>query len=188
MGNFIITLLFGWAGIHKFMDKKVGIGILYFLTFGLFGFGWFVDIIKAAIEIKKTPKDKTLKIAVVGEYYKKSQIASLMSGNRLYNIPDADFITKVDECKRIYKYKYRRTEAQLVPEPNNPHDSNAIKVLVDDIHVGYIPANQCIEIKKILKQIKTVKAHMYGGNYKYHADNEVFKSEDDFSIELYITL
>ena len=40
----IITILFGWLGIHKFMDKQYGLGILYFFTLGLFGIGWIYDI------------------------------------------------------------------------------------------------------------------------------------------------
>lgn len=35
MNDFIITLLFGWLGVHKFMQKKYGLGILYFFTLGL---------------------------------------------------------------------------------------------------------------------------------------------------------
>lgn len=30
---------------HKFYEGKFGMGILYLLTFGLFGIGWIIDII-----------------------------------------------------------------------------------------------------------------------------------------------
>ena len=30
-------------------------------------------------------------------------------------------------------------EAVLVPEPENPHDPNAVKVLIESRHVGYLP-------------------------------------------------
>lgn len=53
MANFIITLLFGWCGIHKFMQKKAGMGILYLLTFGLFGIGWVYDCIISFVNIRK---------------------------------------------------------------------------------------------------------------------------------------
>ena len=43
--RFIICLLFGWLGVHKFMEKKTGMGLLYLFTFGLFGIGWIVDCI-----------------------------------------------------------------------------------------------------------------------------------------------
>ena len=44
--NFMITLLFGWSGLHKFMQRKYGAGFLYLFTFGLFGIGWVIDIVK----------------------------------------------------------------------------------------------------------------------------------------------
>lgn len=34
--DFVICLLFGWLGVHKFREKKIGMGILYLCTFGLF--------------------------------------------------------------------------------------------------------------------------------------------------------
>lgn len=38
----------GWFGLHKYLDKKVGLGILYTFTFGIFGIGWIVDVFKIA--------------------------------------------------------------------------------------------------------------------------------------------
>lgn len=45
LNNFIITLLFGWFGLHKFIQKKWGIGFLYLITVGGFLFGWIYDCI-----------------------------------------------------------------------------------------------------------------------------------------------
>jgi len=42
---FFLCLFLGYFGIHKFYEGKVGMGILYLFTFGLFGIGWLVDII-----------------------------------------------------------------------------------------------------------------------------------------------
>lgn len=44
--NFLICLLFGWLGAHKFREKKYGIGILYLLTLGVFGIGWIYDTVR----------------------------------------------------------------------------------------------------------------------------------------------
>ena len=44
--SFILCLLFGVFGAHKFYEGKVGMGVLYIFTFGLFGIGWIVDLIK----------------------------------------------------------------------------------------------------------------------------------------------
>ena len=41
--DFVVCLLFGMFGIHKFREHRTGLGILYLLTLGLFGIGWIVD-------------------------------------------------------------------------------------------------------------------------------------------------
>lgn len=40
----ILTIVLGWAGIHRFYRRQIGLGILYLLTVGICGIGWFVDI------------------------------------------------------------------------------------------------------------------------------------------------
>ena len=42
---FLLCLFFGYLGAHKFYEKKIGLGVLYVLTCGLCGIGWFVDLI-----------------------------------------------------------------------------------------------------------------------------------------------
>ena len=43
---FFVCLFLGWFGVHKFVEGKVGMGILYIFTVGLFYVGWIVDIVK----------------------------------------------------------------------------------------------------------------------------------------------
>lgn len=40
---FCLCFFLGVLGIHKFYEGKVGMGILYIFTLGLFGIGVFVD-------------------------------------------------------------------------------------------------------------------------------------------------
>lgn len=42
----VLAILFGTLGIHRFYVGKIGSGILYLFTGGLFCIGWIVDIIK----------------------------------------------------------------------------------------------------------------------------------------------
>ena len=41
----LIVVFLGGLGVHRFMAGKVGSGILWLLTGGLFGIGWIVDLI-----------------------------------------------------------------------------------------------------------------------------------------------
>lgn len=40
---FVLCLLLGYLGAHKFYEGKNGMGVLYILTIGLFGIGWLID-------------------------------------------------------------------------------------------------------------------------------------------------
>lgn len=42
----LLCIFLGMFGAHKFYEGKIMMGILYICTFGLFGIGWIVDIIK----------------------------------------------------------------------------------------------------------------------------------------------
>lgn len=50
---FLLCLFLGGFGAHKFYESKIGLGILYIFTVGLFGIGWVIDII--TILCRKNP-------------------------------------------------------------------------------------------------------------------------------------
>ena len=54
--NLVLCILGGWLGLHHFYNKKIGLGLLYLCTYGLFGIGWIIDIIKI-INYKEKKKE-----------------------------------------------------------------------------------------------------------------------------------
>ena len=41
----LLCVFLGYIGAHKFYEGKVGMGILYLFTVGLFGIGWLIDCV-----------------------------------------------------------------------------------------------------------------------------------------------
>lgn len=56
---FWLCLGLGWAGAHKFYRHKYFMGIVYFLTVGLFGYGWIYDCISLGIDWRNAKRNIT---------------------------------------------------------------------------------------------------------------------------------
>ena len=41
---YILCIFLGVFGAHKFYLNKKGMGLIYLLTFGVFGLGWIIDL------------------------------------------------------------------------------------------------------------------------------------------------
>ena len=63
-------------------------------------------------------------------------------------------------------------KVQLIPEPENKHDENAIKVLIDDVVVGYVPKTLTGEIHKELENENKYKA-IIKADLKHRFDIEI---------------
>ncbi len=50
---FCLCFFLGYLGAHKFYEGKIGMGVLYIFTCGLFGIGWLIDLI--SILFKSNP-------------------------------------------------------------------------------------------------------------------------------------
>ncbi len=49
---YILWFFFGLVGVHKFYLNKMGWGILYMLTGGLFVIGWLVDLFTLPSQVR----------------------------------------------------------------------------------------------------------------------------------------
>lgn len=51
--SLVLCILLGWLGAHRFYEGKFFTGILYLLTFGLFGVGIVFDLLRLAGQPKE---------------------------------------------------------------------------------------------------------------------------------------
>lgn len=68
MVGLLIAIFLGWLGGYRFYKRQTGLGILYLLTFGIFGIGWIVDIISALKEMPSKAKPFTMQIEIKGAF------------------------------------------------------------------------------------------------------------------------
>lgn len=125
-------------------------------------------------------KVKTYKVA--GVSYREKDIIALGLENEDYSLTKKEIIENGLEDDRIYEYEFYPDKIELVPEPENPHDPNAIKVIVDGVHVGYIKSGSCSHVHKLLKEnrIEKIDCTIGGGKYKY-LDYDI--DEDKYTLE-----
>lgn len=117
----LVTIFGGWFGLHKFMDKKIGMGILYFLTAGLFGIGWIIDIIKAvsSSNVKSLPENAHIhfrnNFLIVGENYECLKNKKLQRSSVIKN-------TNLNTPVHLERYFYKGVPAYMIVNSNTGLD------------------------------------------------------------------
>ena len=142
-------------------------------------------------------KEKVYKVTGMSHYM--DGIMNLAEENEDYDLKKKELIEYEMTDRRIWKYAFSPSETTLVPEPDNPEDPKAIKVLVNSVHVGYIKAGSCAHLLKMIREdrIVDIDCEMYGGPYKYVSEEwddekdkfvyEFEKSEVPYGVKLTIT-
>lgn len=141
---------------------------------------------------------KTVRHSVTGTSFRQDVIRAMGKKNPDFTLTKRDLFKRGMEAP-VYEYTFSPKKAELVPEPENPNDPNAIKVLVDGVHVGYIKAGSCAHLLKVIREGRVVKIEptVFGGKSKqlctYDAnakrldDYELVKDETSFGVFLNIT-
>ena len=168
-----------------------------------------VSSLKAAHTAKETtptpPKaPQTIKPQNIKTYratgmsYQLEALLSIGSENEDYGKNKKELAEEGLTDQRIYQYDFYPQKIELVPEPDNPHDPNAIKVMADGVHIAYIKAGACAHLLKAIKsgQVKKIDCEITGGKYKYLScdcdedGKETYTLEKDeapYSVVLHVT-
>ena len=119
---------------------------------------------------------KTETHRLAGTSFHETEIQDLMEENFDYNLTAADLIDMGMEDERVYKYEETYCTAALEPEPDNQYDPNAIRVLAEGVHIGYIKKGSAAHVKKLLEEdrIASMLITITGGPYK-----TAYLNEDD---------
>lgn len=110
---------------------------------------------------------------VSGTSFRENEIESIGIENYEFDYSRKDFLEIFSEGQRIYKYLFAPKSVVLEEEPDNKYDKNAIKVIIDDVHVGYIKKEDCTHVKQLIdsKNIISIDATISGGKYRcYYED------------------
>ena len=150
------------------------------------------------MEAPKEPETVVNSYEVSGVVFYLNNLLEMMEPNYLYDYKKQDLIDTCNYDVPIYKMAPTATHLELTHEPDNPHDPNAIMVLLDGKLVGYIAAKDCKHILDIMDNDLFVSAtyKVHGGKYKmvvedynWEKDKSTYSMEtgqDEYGITIYI--
>lgn len=138
-------------------------------------------------EVSATPQPAPEKIVVknpeyvnktyraTGMEHRMDSLMSLSFDNPDYKLSKQEIVDQGLTDERIFQKEFIATKIELVPEPDNPYDKNAIKVVADGRHIAYIKRGSCAHLLNVINEgrLLCISADIGGGRYKY-----VYKDED----------
>ena len=106
---------------------------------------------------------------VTGMSHHMENLMALAEENDDYKLGKRELVDADLIGERVWKYEFYPLKTELVPEPDNPVDPNAIKVVVDGQHVGYIKSGSCAHLLKVISEdrLGRIGCQIGGGKYKY---------------------
>lgn len=146
-------------------------------------------------EAKKEVLSRTTTYKVAGITFHVQDILQFFTKDTNYSLSKAQLIQKRLVDTMIYEYHDNIIPCELVLNPTNEYDPNAIKVVINDITAGFIPKGSCTKVKKLIEsgEIKNIGFRLLPGNYKcvdydgvdysYHFDDK-----NKFASKVYIEL
>lgn len=111
-----------------------------------------------------------------------------------YSMTAKELSESYDPGDRIFELSFNDGAAELVPEPTNEHDPNAVRVECGGVLIGYVKKGSCSRVKNLLKSpdFDHIEVEIGGGKYKrlYEDDDtgkiKVEKDSCGFFADLYV--
>lgn len=129
----------------------------------------------APAKVRPIGKEETHKVA--GTSYRQDAIKAMGVENPDFAETKKALIDAGLTEEWIYEYIFAPQKVELQPEPDNPHDPKAIKVVVDGTHIGYIKAGSCAHVHKLLETDRIVQISCFIGGGK---SKILVQDEDDY--------
>lgn len=108
------------------------------------------------------------------QYYQDDFVEELGEYNYDYDETASVLKETYYDGDKIYQYDFLNLKAELVPEPDNEYDSNAVAVLANGIKVGHVKKGSCTRVKNLLKSPNFIgiEIKITGGKYKALYEDE----------------
>lgn len=135
-------------------------------------------------------EDRTLKeetFYAVGVSYYENNIRKLAYRNPDWSLTAQQVVERGRVGRKIFKHNYVNRPVKLQIETNNPHDKNAVSVVIAGELVGYIGRDENIHVRDVLnhREIISLSGFIGGGDYKIVSeDGEVYRDTSAFSVNV----
>lgn len=108
------------------------------------------------------------------QYYQDDFVEELGEYNYDYDETASALKETYYDGDKIYQYDFLNLKAELVPEPDNEYDPNAVAVLANGIKVGHVKKGSCTRVKNLLKSpdFIGIEIKITGGKYKTLYEDE----------------
>lgn len=140
----------------------------------------------APAPVTKKEKDENIKnFKVAGISFHEKDLMKLSAANEDYSLVKSGLIKAGLIGKDIYQYVFPVSNVELIPEPDNKEDPNAVKVVVDGTHIGYIKKGNCSQVKNLMSKDKIDHLDIWigGGKYKRIDDVSGYDEEPEYELE-----
>lgn len=135
----------------------------------------------------KLPKTKITAYPVKGVFAHEDEIFhNLMGYNAEYDYSKEDMIEFCVPDTPVYKWVPKGIPASLVPEPDNKYDPNAVRVVVGEFTIGYIPRESCLEVLDAINggRIENIAYEINGGAFKLlEEDYDPLKDKSKYTLK-----